>query len=495
VKFQRPFQKSRSVILSKNRSVILSEVGAPGAPTQSKDLHFADSECHELPKHGPNCSSRAPAIPLCALFAVLCSLITVHCFAQSQIPPGTSIPGDVQQQTQPSPLAQAESAIAAQNYAAAATQLDAWLTAHPADARALFDRGYVADAQGQSVDAASWYRKAIAADPRQFESRLALGLLLAGQGDAAGAREQLYAATTLQPNPPNPTAKAQAFRALAQLLRNSDPIGARDALVQALKLTPETPADTLLAAQIAGAAGDADLAEQEYRKLLQEQPDSPQGTAGLAHLLLQDKRYTDAEPLVSAALAQHPNDPSLNAEMAVILNAEGKPADALAVLQKLHALEPDNRDVTGMLADAEFQAGDLGAADALYQQLLAATPNDPDLLDSHGQILIRQQHFADALAVFQKAAAARPDDVDAWSGIAFADSKLARWTDELHALSMRSKFAPENPSTLFLWATAYDNLHQNKAAADYYHRFLAAAQGKFPDQEWQARHRLIALEK
>ncbi len=442
--------------------------------------------------------SRSLRSELCALSSVfvLCALSSALCLAQSSpLPPGTSVPGDVAQTTQSTALQQAESSIVARNYAAADAQLDTWLAAHPADARALFDRGYVADAQGHTADAASWYRKAIAADPKQFESRLALGLLLAGQGDMAGAREQLYAATSLEPNPPNPAAKAQACRALAQLLRTSDPIGARDALVQALKLTPETPADTLLAAQIADNAGDADLAEQEYRKLLQEQPDSPQATAGLAHLLIQEKRCADAQPLVAAALQQHPNDPALNAQMAVILNAEGKQADALGVLEKLHTLEPGNRDVAGMLADAEFQAGDLDAADALYQQLLVATPSDPDLLDAHGQILIRQQHFAQALAVFRKAVAARSDDVDAWSGIAFADSRLGHWSDEIQALSMRSKFAPENPSTLFLWATAYDNLHQNKTAADYYHRFLAAAQGKYPDQEWQARHRLIALEK
>jgi len=432
----------------------------------------------------------------CTLYPAPCTLAFALCLAQSApLPPGTSVPGDVQQQTQPTALQEAESSIVGRNYAAAAAQLDVWLTTHPTDARALFDRGYVADAQGQTADAESWYRRAIAADPKQFESRLALGLILAAQGDTAGARQQLYAATTLEPDPPNPAAKAQAYRALAQLLRTSDPIGARDALVEALKLTPETPADTLLAAQIADAAGDADLAEQEYRKLLQEQPDSPQATAGLAHLLIRQKRYTDAQPLISAALQQHPNDPALNAQMAVILSAEGRQADALDVLRKLHTLEPANHDVTGMLADAEFQVGDLDAADELYQQLLAATPNDPDLLDSHGQILIRRQHYAEALAAFRKAAAARPDDVDAWSGIAFADSKLERWSDEIQALSMRSKYASENPSTLFLWATAYDNLHQKNAAADYYHRFLAAAQGKYPDQEWQARHRLIALEK
>jgi hypothetical protein len=48
--------------------------------------------------------------------------------------------------------------------------------------------------------------------------------------------------------------------------------------------------------------------------------------------------------------------------------------------------------------------------------------------------------------------------------------------------------------TYFLRATAYDNLHDVKNAAKYYHQFLDVAGGKFPNQEWQARHRLIAIE-
>jgi hypothetical protein len=60
---------------------------------------------------------------------------------------------------------------------------------------------------------------------------------------------------------------------------------------------------------------------------------------------------------------------------------------------------------------------------------------------------------------------------------------------------MRSKYLPEIPSTYFLWATAYDTLHQKAAAASYYHQFLQSSAGKFPDQEWQARQRLILLEK
>jgi len=59
---------------------------------------------------------------------------------------------------------------------------------------------------------------------------------------------------------------------------------------------------------------------------------------------------------------------------------------------------------------------------------------------------------------------------------------------------MRSKYLPEVPSTYFLWATAYDTLHQKVEAATYYHHFLDAAAGKYPNQEWQARQRLLMLE-
>lgn len=414
-------------------------------------------------------------------------------------PPGTSSP-DVQEQLPAAsdPLVTIESEIEARNYAAATKRLDVFLSAHPSDARALFDRGYIEDAQGRTGEAESWYRKAVTADPKQFEARSALGLLLASKGDAKddqAAVEQLTASLPLEPNPPNPGAKAQADRVLARLAKNSNPEEARDALVGALKLTPETPEDTLLAAEIAENAGDTLVAEQAYRRMLREEPDSPEGTAGLVHLLLSEKRYADAQPLVETALKKNPNDPGLNAQLATILVDEGKQDQALVVLTKLHGLEPASRPVTAMLADAEFQAGKLDDADALYQALLQAAPDDAGLLDTHGQILIRQQHYAEALAVFRRAVTAKPDDVDGWSGIAFADSKLERYQDELTALSMRSKFASENPSTLFLWATAYDNLHQTKSAAEFYHRFLAAAQGQFPDQEWQAKHRLVALEK
>jgi tetratricopeptide (TPR) repeat protein len=434
----------------------------------------------------------------CLIPVLAAVLLLPGVYAQSApLPPGTHMDDDAPQTTA-TPLAQAESFIQSKDYAKAASTLDVWLSAHPNDGRALFDRGFAEDGQNHTDLAAGWYRKAIAADPKQFESRLALGLILGSKNDPA-AREQLEAATQLDPNPPNPEAKAQAYRALAHLLRSTDPDAAKNALLAALKLSPESPGDALLTAQIAEADNDDEDAEQAYRRVLQAQPDSSEAIAGLAHLLIAQKKYSDAEPLIQSALKRDPDDPALNSQLATILVSEGKQTEAISVLEKLRQLEPKNTAVAGMLADAYLQSGTdpvtLDKADALYQQLLRANPRDPEFLDAHARILIRRQRYTDAIAAFQQATAAKPDDVDAWSGIAFAASEAHEYQLQLQALSTRSKYAPETPVTLFLFATAYDNLHQLKAATEYYQKFLAAAQGKFPDQEWQAKHRLIALNR
>src|SRR5580698_6074292 len=127
-------------------------------------------------------SDTARSFGIC--LALLFGTITLATAQPVPLPPGTSGSDQEQQKPASDPLEDVESAIEAKNYALAASRLDIYVSAHPEDGRGLFDRGYVEDAQGHSEAAERWYRKAIAADPKQFESRLALGLLLAAKGDA-----------------------------------------------------------------------------------------------------------------------------------------------------------------------------------------------------------------------------------------------------------------------------------------------------------------------
>jgi predicted Zn-dependent protease len=396
-------------------------------------------------------------------------------------------------QTVSAQIAEAEAAVVKSDWKTATAILDAWLTDHPTDARALFDAGYVADAQNRADDALKFYQRAVSANPQSFEAHAELGLLLARENKSIDARVELIMATQLDSGAAGAEAKARIWRALAQIDRVADPATASADLLEALRLSPETVDDTLLAANLSEQAGQLDAADAAYRRVLAKDANSSAANSGLAHLLIERKQYAEAETLLRAALAHAPDDVALTAQLAAALAAQDK-AEALPLLQKLHAARPNDAAVTRMLADVLAVAGDAAGADKLYAALLAASPNDAALLIAHGQNLIRQLKYAEAFATFDKATRVDPANADAWSGLAFAASKTAKPAIAIHALTMRAKYLPELPSTYFLWAVSYDSLNRKAEAAVYYHLFLDAAAGKFPNQEWQARQRLLVLE-
>jgi len=428
------------------------------------------------------------------LVLVLCAGVGLPCWAQTEVPPSAPSAGSEAESPLLPEVAEAEAAIVKSDWKNAESRLAAYLVAHPDDARALFDAGYVADAENKLEDAAGFYRRAVKANPKSFEAQVSLGLLLARQGKLDEARPELEAATQLDPGAAGKEAKARAWRALAQIDRANDPAKASDELLQALKLTPETPRDTLLAADLAAEANQPDEAEAAYRRVLAEDAKNAQAEAGLAHILLRKKQFADAEAEARKGLADAPGDPGLTAQLAAALVAQDK-AEALPLLQKLHTERPQDENVTKMLAEVTAEAGDAAASDKLYSALLAKHPHDTELLVAQGQNLTRERKYPEAMQAFSTATEVDPRDGEAWSGMAFVASKLGNSSMALHALTMRSKYLPENASTYFLWATSYDMLHDRNAAISYYHHFLEAAAGKFPDQEWQARQRLLLLEK
>ena len=165
------------------------------------------------------------------------------------------------------------------------------------------------------------------------------------------------------------------------------------------------------------------------------------------------------------------------------------------LLEKLHAAHPADPAITRMLAGVLAQSGDAAGSDKLYLALLAKSPDDVDLLVAHGQNLIRQQRFPEALAAFDKATKLDSADADAWSGIAFAASKLhsacARRPRSHRALEISSGGA----SNLLSLGHILRLIERPNGGHHVLSPLLDSSGGKFPDQEWQARQRLLVLER
>lgn len=434
---------------------------------------------------------------------IVFALLAAAPLLAQNLPPGTR-PAD--STTEASPLDAPESAIAAHNYADARDQLLKLVAQPLADstqtARALYDLGYAYDALNDTASAEQAYRKAIATDPSQFESHAALGLLLIDR-DPVAARSELSLATTLAPATDSAAEKAQVDRALARLIAHSNPTLASEELLAAIRLTGESPADTLLTAEISEALGDYSDAEVAYRRTLTDPSAGPDAAYALGGMLIRANNLSGAVSILQPALIAHPESAPLAAQLARAYILQGDDAKAVPLLATAHTQHPDDAATTRMLADACAHSGDYARADKLYAQLLAATPDDVFTLASRGDELIRAHQFNDAYLALERAdklfianPASLPNDdsrAALGSALAFAASETGRPDTVLLALDQRLNYAEETPSTLFLRATAHDHLGHRDLARSYYNQFLAAAGGHYPNEEWEARHRLVAL--
>jgi tetratricopeptide (TPR) repeat protein len=475
------------------------------SPTSSLLCH--SERCTKLEPKGLPLSlqlgSSLPALLLSSrrnlFLSLLLSPFLLAPLAHAQLPAGTT---DTTAQPQPNPQdplrAQANEALDKQDYPTALQLLTTLAEKNPTDAHLLYDLASVQDALEQAGNAEATYRRAIAADATYFDPHLALGLLLARSGKLSEAHAELTKATTLTPD--NPLLKARAYRALARLDRTTNYALASDELLAALKLSPETPDDILLSGELAEASGDPTAAELAYRRLLAVDPKDQDATSALIHLLLTQKKPDQAEALLTAALAQAPDSPTLNAQLASLYEQQGKAAEALPIVEKLHAANPGDPTLTRLLARLYTRSDQYDKAAVLYAALVVASPQDPTLADDSANALIHLRRFAEAEALLKRATAqpsAFPskDDLALAAGhLAFAASQNNDPTTTLRALEIRDRVLPQSPSSLFLAATAHDKLHQVKQASDLYKQFLSVANGQFPDEEWEARHRLLTLE-
>jgi len=432
---------------------------------------------------------------VCILLVLAMLSLPAH---PQSLPAGTRPPDSTPETT---PIAQAEDAIAAQHFDTAKKLLLAITAQDQKNARAFYDLGYVDQALHDKTAAEADYRAAIAADPKSFEAHAGLGMLLIDKDRAASIAE-LETAATLTPAANAAAAKADVLRTLAHLHADHEPAKASDELIAAIQLTGETKEDTELTGYIAGILGDATDAEAAYRRVLAQEPGDPETVYALSSVLIHEQKLDEAETMLQSAYTAHPEFYPLAAQLARLYTLQNEPEKATPLLEAVHAQHPQDAATTRMLAGIYGRAGD-ARADALYQQLLAARLDDIALLAAFGDSLIRQKKFGTAQQTLQKADTlflAKPDSfpatddrVQLTGSLAFAASENNEYALVLTALDQRLQYAAETPATLFLRATANDHLHHLVLARSLYKQFLAVAADKYPDETWEAKHRLVAL--
>jgi tetratricopeptide (TPR) repeat protein len=390
-------------------------------------------------------------------------------------------------------LYQAESDIEKKDYPSALDLLNKVVTSDPKNYVAWFDLGFVNNALGKTDDAISAYRQSVAMKPDVFESNLNLGLMLVKAGQP-GAEEFLRAATKLTPTAHAAEGKEQAWLSLGHLLEKPKPDEAIDAFQQAAKLQPNDIEPHLSVGPLLEQQSRLPEAEQAYKQALTIDPQSSDALTGLANLYMRSHHFPEAEAAMRKLLVQHPNDASVHLQLGRILAASGQTDEALQELQIAQKAAPNDFNLQREIATLLMDKKKYPEAEAQYRLMLTAHPNDAEIHATLGRTLLYQKKYPEAQQELLAAVKLKPDLGDAYGDIAVVADENKNYPLTIKALDVRAKLLPESPMTYFLRATAYDHLHDVKQAAENYHRFLEVADGKFPDQEWQAQHRLIAIQ-
>jgi tetratricopeptide (TPR) repeat protein len=216
----------------------------------------------------------------------------------------------------------------------------------------------------------------------------------------------------------------------------------------------------------------------------------------LISLYLAQKRLADAETWLRKYLEANPQNGPAQAQLGKVLAAEGKTEEAVAALERVRATrQGSDPAIARELSLLYLENKQYDEAAVLLQQLVQKLPADGELHSNYGEALLHQHKYPEAEAEFLQALRINSGLREAYANLAYAAEQNKHYELAIRALDGRARYLPETAATYWLRAISYDNLRINKRAIENYKLFLTVSAGRAPDQEFQARHRLKALER
>jgi Tfp pilus assembly protein PilF len=367
-----------------------------------------------------------------------------------------------------------------------------FLKAVAADAKdfsSYFNLAFAQSQQNKDLDAIANYRKVLELKPGLYEAELNLGILLLRQKMYKDAVPVLEAAAKQKP------AEYRAQFYLGEALSN---------------------------------AGQGAAAEAAYRKALGIKADSAEAAHGVGQALLQQGKTAEGAPYfeqaakldasyeqtllhlatvheadknLEAAIAiykRFPQDAAARERLGQLLTETGKAGAAIVELEAAVKASPTVANLTA-LATAYLQNKEPEKCQPVMDAALRLEPNNGELRLLYGRLLRELRKFEQAANQFALAVKLDPKSSEAWSDLATVTVLMERYDIALTALERVRALGAEKPGHKYLRAITLDKVKQDrkgaKAALEAYQDFLAAAGGKFPDEEFKARQRMKLLER
>jgi tetratricopeptide (TPR) repeat protein len=386
-------------------------------------------------------------------------------------------------------LQQAQAAIDKNDFAKALDPLQKYIAERPDEAYAHFQLGYAYSGMKRTPEAKAEFTRAVALDPKMAPAQLNLGLVLLDTDPAAAADAFRKAAELL------PTESRPRFLA-GFALEHADKLP--DAVEQyqaALALSPKDYEYQFAMGRALLRLNKASEAEDHFRQALAARADSPTAHLGLANSLLEQKKYQPAADALAEYLKLNPSDQAAHVDRASALMELNQPDDALAELDRSDSIASPTAESLKMRGNIYFDQQKWKEAAEPLSRAVNLTPQDPDLSAWLGHIEIELHDYPTAIKLLGQANSLDPKSPGVLRDLANAFFLAEDYGAAIGAMDHLATIETPQPASWFVRAICYDKLDHKAEAIDAYQKFLDQDHGANDSQEFQARHRIPALQK
>lgn len=191
----------------------------------------------------------------------------------------------------------------------------------------------------------------------------------------------------------------------------------------AAKLDPVLPDVRMVLGELALRQGKTGEAVTEFRRFVEQQPDSADAALALASALAADGQYAGAEQQYLRAIALRPRYWAGYNRVGQFYARNGDLEQAIASFRKAAELTPDNARVQANLGAVLVQADQLDEALSILEKAVATMPTS-EVWSNLGTARYLLGNFDDAAGAFERATQLTPADPLLWANLGDA----LRWS-------------------------------------------------------------------
>ncbi|GAA4256637.1 tetratricopeptide repeat protein [Azospirillum formosense] len=339
-------------------------------------------------------------------------------------------------------------------------------TAGPASGRAPdpLGAGLVAalDAHraGRLAEAATGYRRALAADPAKGDALHLLGLTALSGGWGERAERWLDRAVRREPG------RAVFRNSLGECHRSAgNATGAGLSFRQAVALDPGYAEPLVNLAKLSVAAGLPVAGGWLARRAAHLSPGLPDVWRVIGHAALERGETRVAEPAGRRALALAPADGDALGHAARLAARRGDRERAGRLLGRVLRLDPDSAPAWRERADLHVRNGEHAIALPMLRKAIALVPDFPEAFNNLGGALLGQRRREEAGRHYRRAILLRPGYPDPWNN---AGSALQDSGDATAALAHYRRAAALSPGHPVAYANMGETIRASAAGPDDY---------------------------